>query len=90
MCLISSLSKQNLERMEIMQKRCSKPNKIKVVVQVDTSLDKTLSKENIIFGFKVTRIQHLNPSTTNDKLLFGEVYKTTKFNGLNKIKPQFK
>jgi len=56
MCLISSLSKQNLERKEIMQKRCSKPNKIKVVVQVDTSLDKTLSKENIIFGFKVTRI----------------------------------
>jgi hypothetical protein len=47
-------------------------------------LDKALSKENIKFGFWVTRICPLNPRAMNDKLFVpSEVYTTTNNNNEN-------
>lgn len=57
----------------MIKNKYTKLGKIKLVALVDKTLNKTLFKENIKFGFQVTSIQLLNLRTINDKLLPNEV-----------------
>jgi hypothetical protein len=43
---------------------------------VDKTLDQTLLENKFTYGFKVIELWPLNPKTTNDKALYGEVYIT--------------
>ncbi len=58
----------------MIKNKYTKLGKIKLVALVNKTLNKTLFKENIKFGFQVTSIQLLNIRAMNDKLLPNEVY----------------
>jgi hypothetical protein len=47
-----------------------------LIGQVDKTLNQTLLEKKITYGFKVLELWPLNPKTTNDKALHGEVYIT--------------
>ncbi len=58
----------------MIKNKYTKLDKIKLVALVDKTLNKTLFKENIKIGFKVTSIQLLNLRAMNNKLLPSEMY----------------
>ncbi len=55
-------------------------NKIVLDGWVNKALDQGLSKQNIKFGFKVTRIWLINLRAMVDKILPSEIYTTTNNN----------
>jgi hypothetical protein len=62
-----------------------KIDKVTLVSWVDKTLDQSLSKQNILSGFRATRIWPLNPRAMDDKTRFSNLYIIKKGNNhLNK------
>lgn len=56
----------------------TKPKKVMLIAQVDTTLDQFGSKNIIKFGNKVIRSWLLNPTTMDEKIKPSKVFKTKK------------
>jgi hypothetical protein len=77
MFLIFSLLKQPLGRKKYVAMSKSnymEPNEINLIGWVDQALDRSITKQNIRFGFRVTCIYPLNPTAMDNKIGPSNIY----------------
>jgi hypothetical protein len=77
MFFIFSLLKQPLGRkrdVAMSMNNYIEPNEITLIGWVDQALDKLITKQNIRFGFRVTRIYPLHPRAMDNKTRPSNIY----------------